>query len=216
MNRLLLISLGMLALSGCASRTPQSYTPQVEAEAVHTLTLLSPQGAGSIRLVRISMRTGAVVTNRYKIDGAITTTDRLGEWKFGYTQLTLNDTIGVASDLWIFGIQGLGFSLKNTSPAMLELDWTRSVFVDASGRARPVIHKGVRFNDRAAATAPSLIPPNSTLDDFVFPSDGITLDRTWVSPAVFERMEPGTNMSVTLNIKAGDKVVLQTFRFVAQ
>ncbi len=216
---------GMLA--GCAS-VPAPYrpvpvpttiaTPFIPAapmppEIVHTLILAFPEGRSAIELTR-SMQNGRA---SYRSRGVITATDALGEWQFAYTATGLNDTLA-NSDRWIFGIQGLAITLKNTTADIVEVDWTRSAFVDATGRASPVIHRGVRLNDRSGPMAPSIIPAGATLEDFVFPSDGISFDSagrgsSWVAPAVIERLTPGASISVTFNVKTADKAVSRTFKF---
>jgi len=183
------------------------------SETVHTLILALPEGRGAIELTK-SMQDGR---SSYRSRGVITATDALGEWQFAYTATSLNDTLA-NSDRWIFGIQGLAIALKNTTADVIEVDWTRSAFVDATGRASPVIHRGVRLNDRSGLVAPSIIPAGATLDNFVFPADGISFDSagrasSWVAPAVIERLTPGASISVTFNVKTADKVVSRTFKF---
>lgn len=205
------------------SRASTSTTTQAPpTEIVHTLTLVSPPGNGSITLTRSF--TPSVVggwTARYAADGAISVTDAIGEWRFAYTKTSLDDTPSGRSADWIFGVHGVSIALRNTSSGTLEIDWTRSVLVDGSGHARPVLHRGVRFNDRAGTMAPSIIPAGATLDDFVFPSDQITFQSlgrssSWIAPAVFERLVPGAEMSLTFSVKASADSVSKTFKFIVK
>ena len=177
---------------------------------LHVVILASPQGTGSIELVDEMKNThyedGTVHTSvRGPFQrGSIELTDDLGDWRFAYTTTSL-------------GPHAIGLTLKSTSAEIIELDWNRSVFVDVTGRANRILHAGVRYSDRTSITAPSIVPPGATLDDFVFPSDGITLSGTsWVAPPVIENLRAGQTVSILLALKAGDRAALRTFRFLVK
>ena len=108
--------------------------------------------------------------------------------------------------------------LVNATRGDLEVDWEQSRFVDATGRSQRVIHRGVQLNQRTAQMLPSTVAVGATLNEFVFPGDGITFSApgratVWNSPAVFERLVPGAEFSIVLSVKRGDVGEPRTFTF---
>jgi hypothetical protein len=220
--KLAALLLSLLWLTGCAARSPEaparafltlSHLPP-KTEGAHSLVLVSPVGTGQITLTRTTTWATGSASTRYSSDGAISITDEAGQWRFSYKPTSLNGTYPL-----ILGLHGIGIAFKNTSPYFVEFDWTRSVFVDPSGRASRVIHSGVRFNERSNVTAPSIIPPGAILEDFVFPSDGITMvggsvstSPYWAAPPMVEDLRAGMEISVVLAVKVGDRQSPKTFR----
>lgn len=202
--------------AGC-SYAPRAVPVQSAPVTVHVMTLQEPPGAGRVQLTS-STRPNYIggFRQEYEAAGEITAKDELGEWRFGYVKLDL-DTY----NLEIFGLHALRIGLRNTTPNTLEIDWSRTVIVDASGRARPVIHRGVKLADRDRAGVPSVVPAGASIEDFIFPSDGITfraLGRSsfWAAPAFVEAFRPGDQFSVTVALRNGDRQMSKTFRFVSQ
>jgi hypothetical protein len=108
--------------------------------------------------------------------------------------------------------------LVNATRGELELDWEHSTFIDASGRSQRMIHRGIQLNQRAAQMLPSTVAVGATLNEFVFPGDGITFTApgrasVWNSPAVFERLAPGAEFSIVFNIRSGQTTAPRTFKF---
>jgi hypothetical protein len=81
-----------------------------------------------------------------------------------------------------------------------------------------MIHRGVQLNQRTAQMMPSTIAAGATLNEFVFPGDGINFSAPgrasiWNSPAVFERLAPGAAFSIVLSVKSGQTTAPRTFTF---
>lgn len=67
----------------------------------------------------------------------------------------------------------IDFVIKNKSPEVLKIIWDDASLV-IYGKSRKVMHKGVKYIDRNSSMPPSALPPNSSLDDLVVPTENIT------------------------------------------
>jgi len=67
----------------------------------------------------------------------------------------------------------IDFTLENKTDGPIDIDWNRISYVDAFGQAHKIIHSGVKYIDRAQALSPTTVPPNSKVEDMIFPSDFI-------------------------------------------
>ena len=222
MRRLMLVGATVL-LSGCAAPTqPQTSMappPPSPPQILHTLTLASPPGQGAVELTRESRVQDGAETVTYRARGTIVATDDLGQWRFAYTKTSLEGAATNPTE-WIVGLHAISLVFISTSPGPLEVDWEQSVFVDPSGRSQRMIHRGIQLNQKAYPMAPSIVAAGATLNEFVFPSDGITFSAPgraslWNSPALLERLAPGSGFSIVLNIKSGGVTARRTFRFSA-
>jgi hypothetical protein len=223
MKRLLLVG-AIVLLSGCAG--PTKLQPQTAAQPaprpslpriLHRVVLASPQGQGVIELRQESGVQNGVETPVYRAYGGILATDDVARWRFTYTKTSLEGP-GPASGEWVNGLHAMSVILVNITRGDLELDWERSAFVDATGRSQRMIHRGVQLNQRTAQMLPSTIAVGATLNEFVFPGDGIGFNApgrasVWNSPAVLERLAPGAEFSIVLSIKSGQTVTPRTFKF---
>jgi hypothetical protein len=222
----LLLLVGALALMfGCAAPTqPQTSTAPAPRPSppriLHTLALASPPGQGALQLRReIRVQNGTEVVT-YSAAGAIVATDDVGQWRFAYTKTSLEGA-GLSPSEWIVGLHAISVLLTNTSPGALQVDWEQSAFVDPSGRAQRFIHRGVQLNQLTAPMPPSTIAAGGTLSDFIFPAGGISFSAPgraslWNSPAVFERLGPGSGFSIVLSVKSGRTAAPRTFQFSAR
>jgi hypothetical protein len=223
MKRLLLV--GVLALlTGCMPPArPQTATKAASGSRlnlpriVHRVTLVSPPGQGVIELRQESQMQGTVETAVYRAYGGILATDDVARWRFTYIKTSLEGPGSVRGD-WVDGLHAMAVVLVNATPGDLEVDWEQSRFVDASGRSQRVIHRGVQLNQRTAQMLPSTVAVGATLNEFVFPGDGITFSApgrasVWNSPAVLERLVPGAEFSIVLSVKRGDVATPHTFKF---
>jgi hypothetical protein len=211
-------------LSGCAAParppapTPPAAAPRIGLpRIVHRVILASPPGEGAIELRQESDVQGGVEIPVYRAYGGIIAGDDVARWRFTYTKTSLEGP-GLARGEWVDGLHAMSLILVNATRGDLELDWERSTFIDASGRSQRMIHRGIQLNQRGAQMLPSTIAPGATLNEFVFPGDGITFSApgrasVWNSPAVFERMVPGAEFSIVLNLKSGQTAAPRTFRF---
>jgi hypothetical protein len=74
----------------------------------------------------------------------------------------------------------LGFSLRNTTDAPIQLDWNTVSYVDQRGTAHRVMHDGVKFSARENPQPPSIIPPGAKVSDVIIPTDYVEyIGRDW-------------------------------------
>jgi hypothetical protein len=222
MKRLLLVG-ALVLLSGCMPPTrPQTATkaaPALRADLpriVYRVLLISPQGLGTIELRQESQVQGTVETPVYQAYGGILASDNVAHWRFTYIKTSLEGP-GAGGE-WVDGLHAISVILANVTRGDLEIDWERSTFVDAAGRSQRMIHRGVQLNQRTAQMLPSTVAVGATLNEFVFPGDGITFSApgratVWNSPAVFERLAPGAEFSIVLSVKSGATAAPHTFKF---
>lgn len=86
-----------------------------------------------------------------------------------------DDTIKI---VLIPDVKQLGFTLLNKTNEPITLEWDRISQIDLSGTAHRVMHQGTRIADRDKPQAATVIPPQSKIDDFVYPSDYVTWSST--------------------------------------
>ncbi len=224
MNRFLLVG-AIVVLSGCTAptqpRTSMPPTPSPSPPRVlHRVVLVSPKGQGALELRSQSRWEGGAETVTYSAQGTIVVTDDVGNWRFAYTKTSL-EGVGPAPGEWVVGLHALSVIVTNTSRANVEIDWEQSTFVDPSGRTHRIVHRGVQLNQLRAPMLSSPIAAGATLSEFVFPGGGVTFSAPggraslWNSPAVFERLAPGSGFSVVLAIKSGETTAPRTFKFSA-
>ena len=222
MKRLLLVG-ALVLLSGCMPPPrPQTATKSALAlrpdlpRIVYRVVLISPQGLGTIELRQESQVQGTVETPVYRAYGGILVSDDVAHWRFTYIKTSLEGP-GAPGE-WVDGLHAISVILANVTRGDLEIDWERSTFVDAAGRSQRMIHRGVQLNQRTAQMLPSTVAVGGTLNEFVFPGDGITFNvpgraSVWNSPAVFERLVPGAAFSIVLSVKSGATAAARTFKF---
>ena len=73
----------------------------------------------------------------------------------------------------VFDYDGMymDFSLFNKTESLIEIDFNRITYIDTSGKGHKVFHSGVRYVDRNAPQAPLIVPPKSTVEDIIVPTD---------------------------------------------
>jgi hypothetical protein len=212
-------------LSGCGfSARPQPATRPAPVgrpdlpRILYRVVLISPQGLGTIELRQEPEAQGRVEVPVYRAYGGILVSDDIARWRFTYIKTSLEGP-GAAPGEWVDGLHAVSVFLANATRGDLEIDWERSAFVDAGGRSQRVIHRGIQLNQRSAQMLPSTVNAGGTVNEFVFPGDGITFNQpgrasVWNSPAVLERMRPGEEFSIVLNIKSGTVAAApHTFKF---
>jgi hypothetical protein len=80
----------------------------------------------------------------------------------------------------------ISFTLTNKTDNAIVIDWNQVSYVDVKGAAHRVVHKGVRLMERDQPMPATTVPPGSTLEDFIFPSDEIEmLGGKWIQHMLF-------------------------------
>jgi hypothetical protein len=103
---------------------------------VHTLTLVSPQGArGGLTLTMIQAKADATATTvtEYTGSGSISLSDDLGQWSFSYASVALHDSSPK--------VQALGVRFAGASGEAVAIDWNESALVDPSGHRHRLNHR---------------------------------------------------------------------------
>lgn len=94
--------------------------------------------------------------------------------------------------------------------------------MDPAGRTHLTIHRGVQLNHLTAPMLSARITAGATVNEFIFPAGGVRfsvppgrLGSVCNSPAVFERLAPGSGFSITLALKRGEILTQRTLTFSA-
>jgi hypothetical protein len=70
--------------------------------------------------------------------------------------------------------KGVSFKIKNLTKEVIKIKWDEAVLT-LEGATMKTIHNGVKLADKSSVQPPSVIPPGATIDDFVWPSDNVSL-----------------------------------------
>lgn len=73
--------------------------------------------------------------------------------------------------------------IENKSEKSIKLDWNEVVFVDENNNSQSVTHNGVKYIDANKPKLPSVIAPNSVLDDIIVPTSRLycsNFDYEWM------------------------------------
>jgi len=81
-----------------------------------------------------------------------------------------DDAISIA---FIITNEQLEFTLSNKTQEPQSINWDEVSYVDLSGTAHRVLHKGVKLVDRDKPQSPTVIPPGARIDDLIEPSDSV-------------------------------------------
>jgi len=68
--------------------------------------------------------------------------------------------------------KNLNFVLKNLSSDPMKINWDEAALIIA-GESKRVMHVGVKYADRSAPQAPTVIPGNSSITDLVSPTENV-------------------------------------------
>lgn len=71
------------------------------------------------------------------------------------------------------GERVIGLQIRNKTKALILINWDLVSLVGPWEQTYRVIHKGVKFTDRGAPQAPSVIPPGYLLNDIATPAENI-------------------------------------------
>lgn len=114
---------------------------------------------------------------------------------------------------------GIQFTLKNKGSGPIRIDWNSVAYVDVSGQSQGVIHNGIKYADRTAPKAPTIVPPGATVSDTIVPVNNVEwLNADWVThpllpsgPSALKLI--GSELSVFLPLDIEGKTDNQLFVF---
>jgi len=97
---------------------------------------------------------------------------------------------------------------------MIEVDWNRTVIVDARGNALRVVHSGVSLLQSGSPMVPTVVPSGSAIRELVFPAASIEIHRgAWLATPLFESMKPGSTFSLSVAIEVDRRPETKRFIF---
>lgn len=105
------------------------------------------------------------------------------------TDKTFDD--GKIQAIFIVGEKDLNFTIKNLTSDPMKINWDEASLI-IYGESKRVMHKGIKFIDRDAPQAPTVIPGNSSIDDLVLPTDNVYLEKVLILLTI-QIQEAGNN-----------------------
>lgn len=109
--------------------------------------------------------------------------------------------------------RGVVFNLENGSGETILLIWDESAII-IKGIAKRIMHTGVKYIDRARSQPPSVIPPESSLRDGLWPIANVEYSNTkYEWKHVPEILQRGETLGVLLTLKIGESLKRYSFTF---
>lgn len=65
----------------------------------------------------------------------------------------------------------IGFALKNKTNPAIKINWDQVSYIDVLGKSHKTMHSGIKYIDRNNPQSPTVIPPNSKIEDVIIPTD---------------------------------------------
>lgn len=97
---------------------------------------------------------------------------------------------------WGQGLQQFDFELHNKTAGTIRINWEKSTYVDITGEAKRIIHKGVKFVDMSKAIPSSNIAPRTKLTDIVLPTDYVEYSYGWIQKNILSYNFANTNVAM--------------------
>ncbi|KGN75979.1 hypothetical protein HQ40_04060 [Porphyromonas gulae] len=97
---------------------------------------------------------------------------------------------------WGQGLQQFDFELHNNTAGTIRINWEKSTYVDITGEAKRIIHKGVKFVDMSKAIPSSNIAPRTKLTDIVLPTDYVVYSYGWIQKNILSYNFANTNVAM--------------------
>lgn len=101
---------------------------------------------------------------------------------------------------------GIRFDLKNKLDNSAKILWDQASYIDEFGKARRVMHDGVKYVDRDQSMPPSIVPAMASISDHVTPSDNVYFgSSSWETHSLFYS---GTSSSAATHMVGKDVTLL--------
>ena len=75
--------------------------------------------------------------------------------------------------IWMPTNQQFNFRLYNKSKYPIKIIWDEASFVNSDNEAHHVIHAGIKYINKESSMVPTIIPPNTYINDLIIPSSAI-------------------------------------------
>lgn len=112
--------------------------------------------------------------------------------------------------------EDISFKLSNKTKEMMRIIWDEaSIVIDSN--AKRLIHSGIRFMEKEASQPPTTIPPNSTINDRILPSENVFYgeqSHQWLTKSLFKARNKGMVFSVYLPVQYQNNIIGYNFEFV--
>lgn len=130
------------------------------------------------------------------------------------------------SIIWIATETGFNFSLENKSGNSLKVEWDESSYIDINNSPSRIFHNGIKYVDREKSQAPTVVPNETTLEDFILPSNltdykeksFYSTNKEWISdpliknPDIYREELVGKTVKVLLPISV--KGVINEYTYI--
>ena len=97
-------------------------------------------------------------------------------------QMSFEDSI--ISSKFSISEKEINFTIRNKGVGPISINWNNSSMA-IRGESNRIMHKGVKYTDRNSSMAPSVILPNTTLNDLAIPSDNVYLDEGYIGTVTY-------------------------------
>lgn len=87
-----------------------------------------------------------------------------------------NDAIKLA---WTNTRSQFEFIFYNKFDSSIKINWDDLSYINYEGQSCRIIHKGIKYTDKSAPQASTVIPKNSYIDDLILPVDNIFYRDGW-------------------------------------
>ena len=120
-----------------------------------------------------------LAANRY---GEYTITKNESDEKYTYEDDMISAVFYVAE-------KQVAFAITNKTKHTIKINWDESAYIDVNGKTSKVIHSGIRYMDKSAPQAPSVIIKGGILEDIVAPVDKIYYSDGWKTQNLFQNYD---------------------------
>jgi hypothetical protein len=114
---------------------------------------------------------------------------------------------------------GVDLSIKNRSGKVMQVVWDRCAIIGPNAVSMRVIHGGITLSRKEMAQTPTVIAPDSQIEDAIFPSDNITLNdfSGWQHKGIFKESDVNGIFTILLavDIEGQPKNYLFKFKILA-
>ena len=99
----------------------------------------------------------------------------------------------------------IDFSIQNLSEKPITIFWDQCSYIDPDNVSHRIIHKGIRYIMRDQPMPPTIIPPTSTINDLIAPTDKIKYTDGYYSETILDNFATGTKFGIMLTLRVGNK-----------
>ena len=127
-----------------------------------------------------------------------------------------DDAVAIEFDI---SEERIAFDLENRSSQPIQIDWNQVSYVDPEGSSNKVMHKGVKYANKDESLAPTTVPPNASIEDFILPTDLVVrTSEGWIERPLFpdgseSEAYDGQTFSLFMPLEIGEETQNYNFTF---